>query len=81
MLEFNVNDWVMVKLNSVGLAELEKQHKEFASMFLKAGEFKPPKEDAEGYSKWQLHDLMHRFGHMMTLGSIPPFDTTVRINK
>ncbi len=78
--EFNVNEYVMVKLTDVGIAELKRQHEDLVEMFPKAGKFEPPKVDDEGFSKWQLHDLMNRFGHLMTLGGMVPFETTIRFN-
>ena len=77
MISVNVNHYVKVKLNDVGIKELERQHKELAGQFPKLGDFISPAVDDKGYSKFQLHDLMRTFGHMMRLGFDVPFDTDV----
>ncbi len=78
-VHFNVNYWVKVKLKENGIAELERQHEELQKMFPKVGKFKSPKMDEHGYSMFQMHDLMNRFGHMMQLGLDCPFETTIII--
>ena len=78
-IEFNVNDYVKVKLNQKGLNELQRQHYELSKVFPSLHEFRLPKTDQDGYSKWQLHSLMNTFGHMMTLGNEVPFDTVIKI--
>lgn len=81
MIEFNVNNYVWVKLTGVGIKELERQHRELREAFPGiGGNFEPPKSDDEGWSKWQMHDLMNRFGHMMSCGMQVPFETTIRID-
>jgi hypothetical protein len=80
LYEFNVNDWVMVKLTNVGIAELERENREWAEMYPQIKKFELPNTDVDGFSKWQLHYLMNRFGHLMTLGSPPPFETTMRLD-
>lgn len=80
IFEFNVNDWVMVKLTDVGIAELERGNREWAEMHPKFRKFELPKTDIDGYSKWQLHYLMSRFGHLMAVGLPPPFETTIRLD-
>lgn len=41
--------------------------------------YRPPTEDAEGWSKWQLWNLMQEFGPHMSLAGRMPFETTIRI--
>jgi len=79
MLEFNINNYVKVKLTKVGIKELEKQHNELAKYFPKIGLFVPPKIDENGYSSFQLHTLMSKFGNIMSLCSATPFETTILI--
>ena len=76
-ISVNVNHYVKVKLNDIGIKELQRQHNELAIKLPKLGKFEKPKTDIEGYSKFQLHDLMRKFGHMMKLGYEPPFDTSI----
>jgi hypothetical protein len=82
LIEFNVNDCVMVKLTDVGIAELRNQHEGLIEVFPSIKTiFNPPKTDDDGFSKWQLHSLMSTFGHMMTPGFQVPFETTIKIIK
>ena len=48
-ISVNVNHYVKVKLNDVGIKELERQHNELAMKLPKLGKFKKPKTDSEGY--------------------------------
>ena len=76
---FNVNHYVHVKLNDIGIKELARQRAELAAAFPSMSlDHTVPKTDADGFSKWQLHDLMTKFGHMMTLGFEAPFDTDIK---
>lgn len=82
MIEFNINDNVFVKLTDLGRTELKRQHdqlnKEINGVL---GGYRPIVEDKDGWSKWQLHDLMNHFGHMMYVGFEMPFETTIRIEN
>lgn len=78
-LKFNINGYVKVKLNDSGITELKRQHKKLSESFPKLGEFKSPKVDDDGYSKFQMHDLMLRLGHLCQLGFEPPFDANIII--
>ncbi len=81
MIEFNVNDYIFVKLTDAGRAELKRQHDELNKEVHGAlGEYIPPVEDSDGWSKWQMHSIMNRLGHMMLVGfNDIPFETTIRI--
>lgn len=79
MKPFNINNCVKVKLNEIGINELRKQHKELEDMGLK-GNFVMPEVDKKGYTKYQLHDLMHRFGHLTSIGFGCPFETEILID-
>ena len=83
-MDFNINHYVKVKLTGAGKAELRRQYEEFRSQNpkVKLPRFELPKEDEEGWSKWQLWNLMNTFGHMLFLGSIEiPFDPTIKIGE
>lgn len=74
--KFNVNHAVKVKLTSEGLAELKRQRDELYAYYGDyMGEFTLPKTDEEGYSEFQLWDLMYRLGRMMKMGTSIPFQT------
>lgn len=77
-VKFNVNHEVRVKLTEHGLKILKQQHDELFMRAMRAPIWQPPAVDAEGYSKFQLHDLMYTFGECMLLGnSILPFETEI----
>lgn len=69
----NVNDYVEVKLTEHG-------RQIYRRLYADLGIPDPViKEDAEGWSRWQIHDLMNTFGESMMVGSILlPFETTIR---
>jgi hypothetical protein len=80
-LIFNINDTVRVKLTDFGRQALQRQHVEFWASVGRAEPYPhtPPKEDAEGWSEWQLHSLMHELGHLSCLGGPLPFETEIEI--
>lgn len=78
-IEFNINEHVLIKLTDAGRKILEAQH---AKLYAPAHvPYTPPKE-VDGWSEWQLWDLMSTFGPCMHLGMHQvPFETTIRIEK
>ena len=79
MIEFNVNNYVHVKLTDEGREELKRQHESFnLQMNGRLGQWKGVVEDSDGWSKWQLWDLMNRLGHMLSLGMVMPFDALIK---
>jgi len=77
MKRFNVNYNVYVRLTEIGLDELRRQHEEFKKSWSGAGEFATPNVNEKGYSRFQMHDLMNKFGHMMVNGFRVPFETDI----
>lgn len=77
-MKFNINDSVKVKLNDRGREILKQQH-ELLFKDIPRYKFTPPREDAEGWSKWQMWDLMQTFGPHISLGSKVPFETEIEI--
>jgi len=73
--KFNMNNSVKVKLNDKGRAELRRLHSELEDSAGCKLEFKERGVDKNGYSSFQLHDLMYTFGHMMVMGCETPFET------
>jgi hypothetical protein len=55
---FNINDEVRVKLTDYGRRVLRARHMEFYGGQLK---HTPKKEDNDGWSRWQLWDLLDSF--------------------
>ena len=80
-LDFNLNHRVRVKLNERGLTELRRQHGVLRHRAPSIGDFKDPKADADGWSTWQLWDLMSTLGALCILGPIPPFDTGIQFEN
>lgn len=76
---FNVNDNVFVKLTEVGKQKLREQDEQFERDTGVKSVGSTPKEDSEGWSKWQLWDLMNRLGKHCYNGCKPPFDVTIRL--
>ena len=73
-LKFNMNNSVKVKLNGIGHAELKRQHDELYAEINIDKEYVNKSVDSNGYSSFQMHTLMHTFGHMMIMGQQTPFD-------
>lgn len=80
MIKYNINYAVKVKLNALG----RRVHRRFHDRVFTPGTemaarfpYKPPKVDEEGYSTFQLWNLMEIFGAEMSLGFETPFDTEI----
>lgn len=81
MKVFNINNFVYVKLTEKGKQELRRQAKELQKEIPQIKHYyELPKEDEDGWSKWQLHVLMKTFGHMMQLGMDMPFDADIVVD-
>lgn len=80
-MKFNVNEYVMVKLTEIGKAELRKQNDELRAVVKSLRPYSEPEEDDQGYTKYQLWDLMSTFGHLMVMGCEPPFETDIIVVK
>ena len=79
MTEFNINDTVMVRLTEYGKEKHRESHEKFYKELGMNVEYTAPKEDEDGWSKWQLWDLMSEFGKYISLGGRVPFETTIRL--
>jgi len=79
LIEFNMNDYVKVKLTEIGKKELERQHHKVYEECVYKQPYEPMLPDKDGWYKFQFHDLMHKFGRLMFMGSNLPFETTVKI--
>lgn len=78
-MRFNINHKVKVRLSDRGLAILESQHWDLQRHLSKPRPFEPPKTDADGWSSWQLWDLMGTFGEHITLGVELPFEIEIEM--
>ena len=80
-MDFNINDKVRAKLTDYGRQELQRQHVQFWAGVGRAEPYPhiPPKEDADGWSEWQLHSLMKELGHLCRMGGPVPFETAIQL--
>lgn len=79
VVDFNINGYMLVKLTDRGRAIHKHRHEELMEGLGKGFNYRPPEEDAEGWSKWQAWSLFQTFGPYMSLGMDPPFETDIRI--
>tara|TARA_R100000808_G_C2153937_1_gene164643 strand:- start:6945 stop:7229 length:285 start_codon:yes stop_codon:yes gene_type:complete len=79
-MNFNINNFVKVKLTELGIHELQRQHNELYKHFsnIDIAPFKINK-DEDGYTKFQLHDLIRSLGHVLYLTGPLPFDINIKI--
>ena len=77
---FNVNNYVRVQLNEVGRRILRENHEALRRQVPTVFEYRPPEEDEDGWSKWQLWSLMSQFGPHIYLGCMLPFGGVIEIN-
>lgn len=79
-VRFNINEYIRVKLTPRGKAIHQALHDELNRRFPGAQLiYRPPTEDAEGWSRWQAWDLMQTFGPHISMGFDPPFETTIEV--
>jgi len=69
-----------VQLTNIGREELKRQHDKLNELFPTAYKYEPMKEDKDGWSKWQLWELMTLLGHKCLNGGEVPFLTSIRID-
>ena len=75
---FNVNHTVRVQLTDEGRQLLREGHQRLWADWPKPPyEYSEPKEDADGWSEWQLWSLMHDLGPHCVMGNPAPFKTTI----
>lgn len=79
-VEFNMNQTVKVRLNQIGLNELEKQHNELFNSLGKPRKWTPPEVDSAGYAKFQMWSLVSSLGHLISLGDKLPFDLDILLD-
>jgi len=69
MIEYNLNKTVYVRLNNIG-KDVYKNYIQSLNSDLST----EPKVDENGYTKFQLWDLIHIFGEYIGLSLPTPFD-------
>ncbi len=78
-MKLNINDSVKVKLNDHGREILKQQHELLFKDIPRYRVFVPPREDEQGWSTWQMWDLMQSFGPHIRLGAEVPFETEIEL--
>lgn len=82
LTEFNLNNYIYVKLTQKGKDELKRQHDDLVSNYPNyISPYIPPKEDEHGYSKFQMWVLMKNLGHLCVIGLELPFETEVKLEN
>lgn len=76
MRKFNINKMVKVKLTSKG----KEIHKQRYDKYNHSIEYTPPKEDENGYSDFQMWELMNIFGEHTSIGLDQCFEATILID-
>jgi hypothetical protein len=74
-MRFNINDRVRVKLTDLG----RKIHRENWEPIVAPRAYHPRDEDKDGWSEWQMWELMNMFGPHLANGSPVPFETEIEI--
>mgnify|MGYP001432822685 CR=1 FL=1 len=80
-MKFNINHEVKVKLTKMGNAICKANHLKLYIHYPpnSVPVYIPPTEDADGWSTWQLWELMREFGEHMYNGAKVPFETEIEI--
>lgn len=81
LLLFNLNHDVRVKLTPVGREILRKQHDALMAAYGDKYPFVEPATDADGWSRFQMWDLMNELGAACFMGCRTPFETTVAFER
>lgn len=76
--EANINWWVQVRLTHEGRKHYYEYMRSLLEPYGKMNLYSPPEENSEGWSRWQMHELIGVFGSRVTNGTLP-FETTIRI--
>jgi hypothetical protein len=80
MIEFSLNEYVLVKLNNTGIDILKENHTRLRSFYPSIGKFTLPVTDEDGWSKWQLWVLINTFGDRVNMGVTSPFEINIKID-
>jgi hypothetical protein len=81
MLEvtLNLNDYVYIRMTDFGRQEHKRQYEELRKEFRYLPEDAQIKEDDDGWSRWQLYNIMNIFGHLLYNGAQQlPFETYIK---
>ncbi len=78
-IPFNINDCVRVRLTPHGHKIVREQFRKLNAMLPITADvkFTPPRDDADGWSRWQMWRLMQTFGEHIKLAGPVPFETSI----
>lgn len=78
---FNINQHVSVQLTDKGCRIHREEYDKLMAFYgREIFPYRPPVEDANGWSKWQMWTLIEAFGSHIGMGFDPPFNTEIRIH-
>lgn len=80
-INFNLNDYVKVKLTDKGKEIFRKDRERLNHMGVRWHFNTEPELDVDGYYKTQLWSLMELFGEHICMGCDVPFDTNIILIK
>ena len=81
-IDFNINNTVYVKLTDLGVCIMKAKHKEMQSQHVNYNTpFIEKEVDEDGFSTWQMWDLMSMFGSNIVMGLTLPFETDIRLES
>lgn len=81
-ISININETVKVKLNDHGRKILRSNHDQFVKDCPSyTHKYQEPKTDDDGYSRFQIHELMNAFGNHMVNGCKMPFHCEIVIER
>jgi len=82
-IEFNINDYILVRLNESGYNHLATVHNKYCGQIAdwekREGKYYKSNADENGYTKFQMWHFIELFGPVTGITSPMYFDTTILI--
>lgn len=79
MIEFNINNYVWIKLTEKGEQIRKDNHNTLYGENASKYEMIKHEKNNEGFERWQLWELMQEFGSAMWNGCAVPFETIIKL--
>ena len=79
VIDFNLNQHVYVQLTDVGRRKLRSDYYSNDDVNKHLSAYKPPEEDEDGWSRWQMHDLIEKFGGQFYFNFDFPYSLTIKL--
>lgn len=77
--DFNINCMVRVRLTDLGRQIHAQRHLDLEKRAGRRFRYTTPPVDADGWSRFQMHDLMSTFGEHVGMCRDLPFETTIQV--